>query len=185
AANGIPQPTYSLGGAPVWLTIDPTSGSVSGTPPAGTKSFGYSVLATNALGPATAGPFVVTVTAPSAPKADLAPGPSCPAAARVGTTVRCTLTVRNGGPAKATAVTGDVVLPPSMAAAGIDNGGRTFRRVDVWSFGDLAPNSSTTLSFRATMRRVGPSVLIGYVHAGVPGPRVGNNPAVAVVRGGP
>ncbi len=67
-ASGVPAPTYALApGAPAWLSIEPSfSGIVSGTPPSGTTSFTYSVIASNGVGPvATAGPFTVTVTAGS------------------------------------------------------------------------------------------------------------------------
>jgi hypothetical protein len=60
-ASGSPTPTYQLApGAPTWLTIDPITGTVSGTPTeSGPQTF--SVTATNSAGSATAGPFTVTV----------------------------------------------------------------------------------------------------------------------------
>ncbi len=64
AATGFPDPTYSLTGAPGWLTIASDTGAVSGTPPSGTTSFSYSVVAEDGVGsPATAGPFNVSVSA--------------------------------------------------------------------------------------------------------------------------
>ncbi len=65
-ASGVPAAMYALApGAPAWLSIEPSfSGIVSGTPPSGTTSFTYSVIASNGVGAlATAGPFTVTVTA--------------------------------------------------------------------------------------------------------------------------
>ena len=53
-------PTYTLSGAPAWLTVN-SSGAVNGTPPTGTTSFTYSVIATNSYGKAVAGPFKVEV----------------------------------------------------------------------------------------------------------------------------
>ena len=65
-AVGTPNPTYALSGAPTWLKISSSSGSVSGTPPARTTSFTYSVVASNGVGQApTAGPFAVTVATTS------------------------------------------------------------------------------------------------------------------------
>ena len=62
AATGFPDPTYSLTGAPNWLTMASDTGAVSGTPPSGTTSFSYWVVATDGVGsPATAGPFKVSV----------------------------------------------------------------------------------------------------------------------------
>ena len=53
-ASGAPAPTYSIAGsvdgstpAPSWLSIDPNTGIVSGTPPAGTATFSYTVFAAN------------------------------------------------------------------------------------------------------------------------------------------
>ena len=53
-------PAYSLTGAPSWLSITPF-GAVTGTPPAGTTSFSYSVTASNSDGNAVAGPYTVAV----------------------------------------------------------------------------------------------------------------------------
>jgi hypothetical protein len=62
SANGTPAPTYSLStGAPTWLSINSTTGVLKGTPPSGTKTFTYSVIATNSAGKATAGSFTVKV----------------------------------------------------------------------------------------------------------------------------
>ena len=63
AATGTPAPTFAFGtGAPSFLTINATTGAVSGTPPTGTTSFAYSVVASNGTLPnATAGPFTVVV----------------------------------------------------------------------------------------------------------------------------
>jgi hypothetical protein len=70
-ASGNPAPTFALGGgAPAFLSINATTGLVSGTPPAGTTSFAYSVIASNGVSPnATAGPFTVTVSG-SGPSTD-------------------------------------------------------------------------------------------------------------------
>ena len=63
-ASGFPDPNYSLGaGAPSWLSINPTTGAVSGTVPTNISSFTYSVTAGNSVGsPAAAGPFTVSVS---------------------------------------------------------------------------------------------------------------------------
>ncbi len=53
---------YELVGAPAWLAVTPT-GAVTGTPPAGTGSFTYSLRATTMTGSATVGPFTVAVHA--------------------------------------------------------------------------------------------------------------------------
>ncbi len=70
-ATGQLKPTYALLDAPAWLSIDPTTGALSGVPPVGTTDFVYSVTATNHVGEdfgngplsvATAGPFTVDVS---------------------------------------------------------------------------------------------------------------------------
>ena len=72
AASGNPTPTYTLSGQPTWLSINSSTGAVTGTPPSGTESFTYSVKATNGVAPpATAGPFTVTVSAVSSSGFDL------------------------------------------------------------------------------------------------------------------
>jgi DNA-binding beta-propeller fold protein YncE len=62
-ATGEPTPTYSISGAPAWLEMD-SSGYMSGTPPSGTTSFTYSVIATDSSGSTRTGPFTVAVTTP-------------------------------------------------------------------------------------------------------------------------
>ncbi|MGO9196800.1 MAG: putative Ig domain-containing protein [Acidimicrobiales bacterium] len=63
-ASGEPPPTYSLSGAPAWLSINSNLGDVTGTPPSQTLTFSYSVVAKNASGATTVGPFTVTVSTP-------------------------------------------------------------------------------------------------------------------------
>ena len=64
SAKGTPTPTYALStGAPIWLSINGSTGVLTGTPPSGTKTFTYSVIASNSAGKATAGSFKVTVSA--------------------------------------------------------------------------------------------------------------------------
>ena len=63
SANGTPVPTYALStGAPSWLSINSTTGVVTGTPPSGTKNFSYSVIASSSAGKTTVGPFRVKVS---------------------------------------------------------------------------------------------------------------------------
>jgi len=64
SAKGTPVPTYALGtGAPTWLSINSTTGALTGTPPAGTTTFTFTVIASSSAGKATAGPFKVIVSA--------------------------------------------------------------------------------------------------------------------------
>ncbi len=64
AATGIPAPTFSVssGALPYGLSLNTTTGVVSGTP---MGSGTFSVTATNSAGTAVAGPFTLSVTAPA------------------------------------------------------------------------------------------------------------------------
>ena len=62
AASGTPAPTFALSGAPGWLSINATTGALSGRVPLGTRSFGYTVTATNSAGNASKA-FTVAVRA--------------------------------------------------------------------------------------------------------------------------
>jgi hypothetical protein len=123
------------------MSIDSATGTVSGTVPAGTKSFSYSLTATNTAGTATAGPFTVTVTAAWV-KADLAAGLSCPASLKVAGTGTCTLTVTNHGPANASKVITAVALPASLAETGCSSGCARHANVFTWTAASLADGAS-------------------------------------------
>jgi hypothetical protein len=59
AARGIPAPTFSLAGAPRWLSVNSRTGAVSGRVPSGGR-FSYSVIARNSAGSIKTRTFVVT-----------------------------------------------------------------------------------------------------------------------------
>ena len=66
SGNGNPAPTYSLvSGAPSWLSINATTGAISGTVPTNITTFSYSVKATNTTGTATSSTQTVTVDEPT------------------------------------------------------------------------------------------------------------------------
>lgn len=88
APGALPAPTYTLDpGAPSWLGVDPTSGDVSGAPPAGTTGFEYQVTATNIVGSATSA--VQSVTVVVAPTSVTVNGPDSQV---VGTTYQASAT---------------------------------------------------------------------------------------------
>ena len=99
AASGNPAPSFALAaGAPSWLSIDAGSGVLTGTVPAGTTSFAYSVVASNGVNPdATAGPFSVTVASASNGPADLSVTIGAPRSARRGSTVTVPSSSRTPG----------------------------------------------------------------------------------------
>jgi large repetitive protein len=93
APGAVPAPTYTLAsGAPSWLGVDPTSGAVSGTPPAGTTGFGYQVTATNSVGSATSALQSVTVV--EAPTSVTVSGPESQV---VGTTYQASASATSNG----------------------------------------------------------------------------------------
>ena len=179
-ASGSPSPSYSLGfGAPSWLSVDPAAGAVSGTPPAGTTSFNYSVNAINGAGSVTAGPFSVTVSAPapSSPDADLAVALSCPATVRVQTLVTCSLVVTNAGPSTARSVMAAVALPRWSTRTGATAGALWLGRDTLWFAGSIAAGSFDrfTVCFRVAVP--GTSTVAGAALSMSPDPNYANNVA--------
>jgi len=180
-ASGTPAPTYALAtGAPSWLSVNATTGTVTGTVPAGTKSFSYSVTAANTAGTATAGPFTVTVTAASV-KADLAAGLSCPASLTVAGTGTCTLTVTNHGPAAASKVITAVALPASLAGTGCSTGCTRHANVYSWTAASLADGATATYTVTVKAAAAGRAPVLGAVVSASPDPDPLNNIALATV----
>ena len=180
-ADGLPAPTYSLApGAPSWLTVDATTGSVSGTPPTGTTTFAYSVIATNSVGSAGAGPFTVPVsTTTDSRVADISAALSCPTTVPVRTEGSCTLTIANAGPATARFVTAGIILPFRLWRVSASPGGWWFGNAGVWFVRSLAAGASAdfTVSFEARWPRQLQLVGIGF--SGSPDPDHADNVAVA------
>ena len=64
-STGYPAPTYSISGAPSWLTIDPNTGDLKGTWPAHTVGkFAFTVTADNGTEPPASQQFSLSVTTP-------------------------------------------------------------------------------------------------------------------------
>ena len=124
----MPTPTYSLApAAPSWLTLDSTTGALSGAPPAGTTSFSYSVIATNDVGIVTAGPFTVALSpGTTSHDADISASLSCPATVPLRTVASCTLTIANAGPAVARFVAAGISLPHRFWRVSATPGARWF-----------------------------------------------------------
>jgi len=67
-ATGIPAPTFSATGLPAWASLDPVSGTISGTPPSGTTSSSTILItASNGVSSATTQSFTLDVNAPAIP----------------------------------------------------------------------------------------------------------------------
>jgi uncharacterized protein DUF11/putative Ig domain-containing protein len=186
AAGGVPTPTFALAqGAPSWLTIDGASGAVRGTPPSGTTSFSYSVVATNPLASANAGPFTVTVSSPTPPRhpfeADVSAALSCPATVPLRTIAACTLTVANGGPATARRVRADIVLPFRFEQVSVTPAGFRFGGARLWFVRSLAPGSSATFSVHFEVLAPGRGFVGAGALAATRDPNYANNFATASI----
>jgi Domain of unknown function DUF11/Putative Ig domain len=178
-ASGTPAPTFSLSsGAPSWLSVDSSTGTVTGTPPAGTTSFGYSVTASNVAGSVTAGPFQVTVSA----KADVSVALSCPAGLTVGASGTCTLTVANNGPALAAKVAVGALVPADLTVTGCSDGCSQLGGALGWSLGSLPAGQSDALTIGITAARAGTAVLSAAEVAATPDPNLSNDLAAATVK---
>jgi uncharacterized repeat protein (TIGR01451 family) len=158
-ASGTPAPSYALAsGTPSWLSVDASTGEVTGTPPSGTTSFSYSVTATNANGSATAGPFSVTVSAAgtgTSTKADVSAALTCPASLTAGDTGTCTLTVANAGPATAGNVVAAVRLPAALSEVSCTADCARHRNVFTWTTAALASGDSAQFAVTVTANAAG------------------------------
>jgi hypothetical protein len=177
AASGVPAPTFALGGAPSWLSIDATTGVVSGTPPTGTSSFSYSVIASNGVSPsATAGPFTVTVSAPAGQTADLAISVGGPTTAAKGATVTYTAVVRNVGPATAAKpLLVMAVGPGATVVSAAPSGGKGAGGIWSWTLPNLAAGQSVTLTISVRLSIPGTVIAAGTVGSTTKDPKLANN----------
>jgi hypothetical protein len=164
-AEGVPAPTYALAaGHPSWLSVSNavgTEGLVTGTPPAGTKEFTYSVTAANTIGKATAGPFKVKV-APASVKADISAALSCtPTSIKMSASSVCTLTVANAGPATASKVVAAIVLPAALSEVSCSNSCATHHNVFTWALASLAAKASQKYTVTVKALRPGSARVLG------------------------
>jgi uncharacterized repeat protein (TIGR01451 family) len=180
-ASGVPAPVYALAtGAPSWLSISSSTGALTGTPPAGTTTFTYSVTATNAGGTATAGPFTVTV-AKTAADADVSAALACPASVIVGGTGTCTLTVKNAGPATASNLLAAVALPSALSEVSCTQGCTRYGNVLVWAVPALAAGGSAEVAVTVKASKAGTVLLLAAAAAQVPDPRPLNNLSIQAI----
>jgi len=113
AAKGFPAPSYALGsGAPSWLHINSSTGTVWGTVPDWATSFSYSVTATNSAGSATAGPYRVHI---QRHRVFINTSLNCTPKVFSGRQGTCTLSVTNVGRVSAD-VTAQINLPSQLRA---------------------------------------------------------------------
>jgi hypothetical protein len=130
-----------------WRWSRSAAQAVSGTPPAGTTSFSYSVTATNTAGTATAGPFTVTVGKPSS-NTDISVALSCPASQTVGGTGTCTPDRGQPRPPAASKVIAAIALPAALSQVLCSSGCTRLANVDAWTLASLASGAPTLLTRR-------------------------------------
>ncbi len=180
AASGVPAPTFALAsGAPSWLSIGATSGVVAGTPPSGTTSFAYGVVASNGVSPnATAGPFTVTVATTTKTSADVAVTISGPATATKGSTVTYTVVLANNGPSSATnALVVVGVGPNASLVSATPNPQVNLPGLWTWSVPALASAHSTTFTLKVKVTKAGTVVAATAAGSETHDPKLGNNVA--------
>jgi uncharacterized repeat protein (TIGR01451 family) len=177
-ASGTPAPTYALAsGAPSWLSVNASTGEVTGTPPSGTASFSYAVTAANVAGTATAGPFTITVAKASS-NADISVVLSCPASLTTGGTGTCTLTVANAGPATATKVVAGVRLPAALSETSCTSGCARHANVFTWTLASLASGASAKFAITVKASTAGKVVVLAAAASQNPDPHPLNNISV-------
>jgi uncharacterized repeat protein (TIGR01451 family) len=180
-ASGTPAPAYALAsGAPSWLSVNVSTGEVTGTPPAGTTSFSYAVTATNTAGAATAGPFTVTTTKPS-PAADISTALACPASITVGSTGTCTLTVANAGPATASKVIAAVLLPAALSELSCTPSCTRHANLFTWTLASLASGASAEFAITLKASAAGKIVVLAAAASQNPDPKPLNNIAISQI----
>lgn len=176
-ASGSPAPTFTLNGAPTWLSINSVTGKVTGIPPAGTTSFSYSVTAANGAGSAT-NTFTVAVTS----RADVQAALSCPSSLTAGAAGTCVLTVTNAGPALATDVSAAAVVTGPLTVTGVSDSGSRLGGLLGWSLGSLPSGQSVTLTISVTATRAGTAIVVAADGSANPDPDLLNNLAAAAVQ---
>jgi hypothetical protein len=183
AASGVPAPTFALGsGAPSWLTINPSTGGVSGTPPSGTTSFSYTVIASNGVTPnATAGPFTVAVSTSANKSADLSLAMTAPAQVTRGSTITYSIVVTNNGTSAATNIGLLLLAGPDLSVVSISPAPKlNLDGLWTWRLAALAPGQSATFTLRAKAIKAEVLLAAAAVGADTPDPKPANNVAAAV-----
>ena len=180
-ASGTPAPTYALAsGAPSWLSVNASTGEVTGTPPAGTTTFGYKVTATNVAGTVTAGPFTVTAAKASS-NADISAVLSCPAGMTVGGTGTCTLTVANAGPATASKVVAGILLPAALSEVSCTSGCARHANAFTWTLASLASGASAKFAITVKASAKGNVLVLAAAASQNPDPHPLNNISIRLI----
>ncbi len=120
--------------------------------------------------------FTTTVAEP-APMADLSVGKSGPVTATVGESVTYTLTVANGGPDAAAAVTLVDSLPAGLTFISASDGGTASGGAVTWSLGDVGSGSSLPRTVTVKAAAAGAQVDVARVTSTTADPDTGDQRA--------
>jgi hypothetical protein len=166
-------------GAPSWLTVNTTTGTVAGTPPAGTTTFSYSVIASNGVTPdATAGPFTVTVSTSAGKSADLNLAMTAPAVVTKGSTITYSIVVTNNGPSAATNIGLLLLAGPDLSLVSISPAPQlNFDGLWNWKLASLASGQSATFTLRVKATKAGVVLAAAAVGSDTIDPKLANNAA--------
>jgi len=147
-------------GLPVAITVDPSASTVCSIDGSGNVSYqaaGTCILNANQGGNVDYNPApqvqqsfnVLPVNA------DTSVALSCPASVTLGSTVTCTITIANSGPADAENVSLTALFSNSLTGASISGGGTLSGQYITWTTPSLTSSTSTTITFSATASTVG------------------------------
>jgi uncharacterized repeat protein (TIGR01451 family) len=170
--------SYAAAGLPAGLSVDTSTGAITGTPTtAGT--YDVTISATDNGGTTGTASFTWTIQALTG-KADIAAKLSCPGSLTRGGTGTCTLTVSNNGPATARAVVAEVVLPASLIETTCSTGCAWHANVISWSQPYLAAGASVqdTITVKAG---AGVALVLATASSASPDPDPFNNFSVATI----
>lgn len=171
-ATGNPAPTFSVqsGTLPPGLSLDPTSGVLTGTATTA-GSYSFVVSASNGVGVPAASP---TLTITVLGSADVATGLSGPAYTTVGS-MSYDLTVRNYGPSTALGLTATFSLPSGTTFSSAESGGTYSNGVVTWTISSLASGSHDNLRLAISSSAPGTYIAQGGASSDNPDPNLSNN----------
>jgi uncharacterized repeat protein (TIGR01451 family) len=155
---------------------------VSGTPPAGTTSFSYSVIASNGVTPnATAGPFTVTVSTSTSKSADLSVTITAPSQATKGSTITYSIVVTNNGPGTATNVGLLLLAGPDLSVVSVSPTSQlNLDGLWSWKLANLASGQSMTFTLRAKATKAEIVAAAAAVGSDTADPKLVNNAAAVL-----
>lgn len=172
--------SYAATGLPAGLSVDTSTGAITGTPTtAGT--YHVTISATDNGGTTGTASFTWTIRAPRG-KADIAAKLSCPRSLVREGTGTCTLTVSNNGPATAGTVVAQVALLASLTETTCSTGCARHGDVISWSQPYLAAGASVQDTTTVKATGAGVALVLAVASSANPDPRPYNNFSLAIVR---